>query len=121
MQLEHAALAASEGGELAVRGSASEDSEDAMLLLEPHFVAHIELPDEVARSLQAGLRVNAHFGYRRLPLTQRFAIAFAGFGGQPTIHPRNLSRRPHRDRNPESTPRRPDHSCELTDSPQAIM
>lgn len=50
----HPALCSTHGGPLPVRANSSDDSRDAIRLLEPRFIGHILLPDESSEDLLAG-------------------------------------------------------------------
>lgn len=66
------ALAATEGGSLAVR--AATDPEDQQLrLLQPHFRARVELDPTTASAVPAGVRVEVWLGYRAESMYQRLS------------------------------------------------
>ena len=65
-ELREAAMAATEGGPLAV--TQGDDSRDKLRLAEPHFRAIVTLPSETARRLRAGERGYAIMGWQRKTL-----------------------------------------------------
>ncbi len=67
-------LAATEGGPLEVRRSDQQEDdqqEEPYRLLTPHFRAHIELPENVAVRIPAGMRLTASLGYQSDTLAKR--------------------------------------------------
>ncbi|NND98458.1 MAG: biotin/lipoyl-binding protein [Pirellulaceae bacterium] len=73
-RLAEPSLSAIEGGPLAVRQASDADGDDGdqeYRLLEPHFPARIQLSSETARTLPAGMRMEASIGYRRDPIITR--------------------------------------------------
>ncbi|MFK8110999.1 MAG: efflux RND transporter periplasmic adaptor subunit [Rubripirellula sp.] len=67
--LPNPVLAATEGGSMPVRVGDSDAGNPE--LLEPHFRARIDLASNVAANLQAGMRVEAAFGYQSKSLADR--------------------------------------------------
>ncbi|MEP3898303.1 MAG: efflux RND transporter periplasmic adaptor subunit [Rhodopirellula bahusiensis] len=87
-RVPNASLAATHGGPLAVRVEDASNDEssnddrlgettiDTMRLLQPHFRGVLKLPEDEARRLPAGLRLEAHFGWHQAPIAKRLNVWF---------------------------------------------
>ena len=71
LSLPHAALAAPNGGPLTVRQSAAATPGDTWELAEPHFVATVSLPQQVAQQMRAGELARVRLGASGESMGQR--------------------------------------------------
>jgi putative peptide zinc metalloprotease protein len=77
VHLDAPSLSAIHGGPLAVRPRSSQNDSDARhgQLLQPHFSSRISIDPQTARSLPAGMRLNASMGYRTDSIATRLRVA----------------------------------------------